>query len=738
LELCNRSKEKITFYFFTDPYSLSEAKDHLMPLFSQAAKYIEQAPKDAFPEDYAVLKVVLNPSYIAKSYYPGGFFGDANLTAVGSQTVRIEPRKWNKKTNIKPCDTASIFVAGKRADISNIPFFVDGLLPGSTAAKEFSRLETVKNIHPEDRLSVACDSSESFFEVALHLLPNSPGILFPFQNFCNYANTLNFKVYQDLRFMTGNLLFVPIEGDAKNLLALSYFSFIRVISAVPRLRDLLPFQRSSSIATPCLMPIAGPVSPLPRVAILDGGLPKGSHIRPWVRSYQVMDESATDHPGGPEHGLAVSSAFLFGPIEPNGHAARPFAYITNIRVLDGKASKEDPLELYRTLGHIQAVLLSNQYDFLNLSVGPDIPIEDNQVHAWTAVIDDLLSTRECLMTIAAGNNGKYDRDSGNARIQTPADCVNGVSVGAAGSELDTWEKASYSAWGPGRRPGFVKPDVLAFGGDAPEYFHVLASGKRPEVVPQQGTSLAAPNLLRTAVAIRSIMGPDISTLSIKALLIHAAQPGRHDKHGVGWGKVPEFYDVITCLPGVARVVYQGQLTLGKYLRARLPVPDGGLHGKIKLKATFCFTTPVVPQDPIAYTKSALEVVFRPKATMRKPGKSQADSKPFFSQGTAALHEDERRSNLNKWENVLHAEKIIYGSSLKDPMFDIHYMAREGGKPAQNASPMSYSLILTIEAPKNLSIFNDILSKYRELVALQPIVQLPERIYSTPKTNIFLK
>jgi predicted ATP-dependent Lon-type protease len=38
-----------------------------------------------------------------------------------------------------------------------------------------------------------------------------------------------------------------------------------------------------------------------------------------------MGESAADLPGGPEHGLGASSAFLFGPIEPNGHASRPFA-----------------------------------------------------------------------------------------------------------------------------------------------------------------------------------------------------------------------------------------------------------------------------------------------------------------------------------------------------------------------------------------------------------------------------
>ena len=45
--------------------------------------------------------------------------------------------------------------------------------------------------------------------------------------------------------------------------------------------------------------------------------------------------------------------------------------------------------LYKTLGHIETILLSRQYEFINLSLGPDLPIEDQDVHAWTAVIDSV-------------------------------------------------------------------------------------------------------------------------------------------------------------------------------------------------------------------------------------------------------------------------------------------------------------------------------------------------------------
>ena len=81
----------------------------------------------------------------------------------------------------------------------------------------------------------------------------------------------------------------------------------------------------------------------------------------------------------------------------------------------------------------------------------------------------------------------------------------------------TWARAPYSAVGPGRSPGVVKPDLMAFGGDAAKYFHVLSPGKKPTLAPQLGTSFASPYLLRNAVGIRAIMGDELTPLAIKAL-----------------------------------------------------------------------------------------------------------------------------------------------------------------------------------------------------------------------------
>ncbi len=351
--------------------------------------------------------------------------------------------------------------------------------------------------------------------------------------------------------------------------------------------------------------------------------------------------------------------------------------------------------------------------------GPDLS-EQTRAH--------LAERRSTLMTVAIGNNGERDRVAGNARVQVPSDCVNALAVGAANDTKGRWARAPYSALGPGRAPGVIKPDLMAFGGAAANYFHVLSPGRKPALTPQLGTSFAAPYLLRNAVGVRAILGADLTPLAIKALLVHSADAGSHDKLEVGWGKVPEdLMEVITCPAGTARIVYQGELKPGKYLRASLPLPAGGLTGNIRLKATFCYASRIDPQDAAAYTRAGLEVVFRPSDKKVKIGKANANTKGFFDMKKYAT-EEERRSDLGKWETVLHGSKMMRGSSLDNSVFDIHYNAREAGASTTSAEKIRYALIITLEAPKHADLYNDILRAYaKTLVPIQPQVSLPVRV-----------
>ena len=709
-------------------YASAQARERLAPQFRRAAQALDELPAEACPGDFAVARLMMNPSFIARSYFPTGLLRSTGLASIGSRTVKVKPQAWTRKGQPQETTTTELFVAGKRQAFRNLPLWAETIDAQSDEGNDLAHIEQFSAFAPAERIVSLGGPKDRFFEVGLHLLPGEdPGLIQ--RAFVKFAKREDVKPHSEFDFVAGNLWYVPVEGKPRDVEKLARFAFVRAIRPVPKLRGIRPLHRSGGPSVTCSLPTEQALSSEPRVAILDGGLPEHHPIGRWLRAYRKLDEDADDDPEGPEHGLGVTSAVLFGPIQPSGTADRPFAAMDHLRVLDQESGGEDPLELYRTLGFIEQVLLSRSYEFINLSLGPDLEVADQEVHAWTSVIDDLLSDGDTFMTVAIGNNGERDRELGYNRVQVPSDCVNALAVGAADDTGADWARASYSAIGPGRSPGVVKPDLMAFGGNpAARYFHILAPTVKPTLAPQLGTSFAAPYLLRSAVGIRAILGGDLTPLAIKALLVHAADPGRHDQIEVGWGKIPEdILDIITCPDGVARVVYQGELKPSKYLRASLPLPKEGLTGNVRLKATFCYASPTDPQDAAAYTKAGLEVVFRPDDGKIKDGKSNAVTRGFFDLKKFAT-EQERRSDQGKWETVLHGAKTFRGSSLKNPVFDVHYNARNGGGRATGAEKIRYALILSVEAPKHADLYNDILRAYaKTLVPIQPKVSLPIRV-----------
>ena len=709
------------------PYSLAEAKQVLIPQIVDTVLGMQALPKEACPSDIAVAKIDLHPTYVAKSFFPATLLRHAGLTAIGSRTVRVHPRTELRKTAADESDTTQLFVAGTRSAFARLPSFAAQLTEHARDAVQFAEIENFSAMTASDRLRLGnIKKLGEVFEIGLHLLPddNADGVR---KAFTRYAATCGFEISSEFDFPVGRMLFLAAHGNKAGLEKLAMFSLLRVVRPMPVLRGSRPFVRANALSVGFSLPSSKPLSEEPTVAILDGGLPNDHVLKPYVRRYEKSDPSAKDTDDFVDHGLAVTSAFLFGPIEPSGEASRPYSYVDHIRVLDESSTEEDPFELYRTLAHIEEVLLSRRYQFLNLSLGPDLPIEDSDVHAWTAVLDTLLSDGGTLMTVAAGNNGERDSVDGLNRIQVPSDSVNALSVGAASRTTADWARATYSACGPGRSPGRCKPDVVAFGGSPKEYFHVARQSRKPQLSATMGTSFSAPYALRTAVGIRAVLGDSVHPLTIKALMVHAAQEDPGDlMTEVGWGRLPaDINQIITCGDGVARIIYQGRLRPGKYLRAPLPLPLGPLAGKVSLTATFCYASPVDVEDAAAYTKAGLGITFRPH-TDKQAGK-QTKTGSFFSTSTFRT-EQEQRSDVGKWETVMHARKDMLGRSLKGATFDIHYNARDGGAPAGMGTELiQYALVLTVRAPRHARLYDEILASHSLLKAIEPQITLPIRV-----------
>jgi hypothetical protein len=719
------------------PYDLETARRRLALRVLDAAERAESLPPLACPGDEVVTVLTLHPAFVAKSYFPGSMLRAAGFEPVGSRPAMVQPEAIARRLRYEdgtqeverlsvdePRPTTEVFVASTRADLRSWGEHLAGQFDLTREEVALPRVETFRLPGTDERLRLPEEMPDDLaLEVVLHASGDASS-QFVIRGFGEYAESLDVDADLDRRLHVGGLCFVPVFLHRDQIPDLARFSFLRVARAMPRLRRMQPptVTRHYEAAT-AQMPDEPAVDRNLRVAVFDGGLPSGSSLEAWVDAFEFED-MGDEVDEFVDHGQHVCSALLFGSLDPAKPLPRPYSNVDLYRVLD-EASVNDPYELYDVLRRIDSVLSQDDYEFVSLSIGPELAVEDDEVHSWTAFLDDLLASGRTLMTIAIGNNGELDRPSGNARVQVPSDCVNGLAIGAASSQDATWERAAYSAFGPGRTPGRVKPDVVAFGGVLREPFLVVDSDKT--IAATSGTSFAAPSAMRTALGVRAMFGDRLSPLALKCLLVHTAEPlPGTDATEVGWGRLrSDLDDIVTCEAGCARVVYQGELAPGKYLRAHLPLPAKPIPGMVKIRASLVFATATDPQDPGNYTRSGVEVIFRPDATrFARDGAINARTKPFFSRREYASEEELRR-DAHKWETTLHDEHRFRATSLNTPVFDIHYNAREDGHVAHHAPKIRYAMVITVSAPRMPNLYEEVLHTYAaQLEALVPVVELP--------------
>jgi hypothetical protein len=714
------------------PYSFAEARRRLTPKIAEAAEELDELPAEVCPRDQAVALVTLHPSYLAKSYYPGDLLRTYGLETIGSRAREVSPQKWTKKKPPESAVTSELFVAGNRSHFRDLAAGVGHMSEAASGADDLIKIEDFRTQPADEKLKpLHSHEKEPLLEVVLHARPVREDA-FILDGFEAYLDGLGINLNLDnRRFFAEGLCFLPLRVPQEVAGDVVKYSFLRLAREMPRLRQFRPVARATPGFAPfaCRLPAEGPLDRGLRVAVFDGGVRSDAKLDPWVNRRRTKNIGAAV-PEFQNHGTAVTSALLFGPLQDGVAPERPYAAVDHYRVLDADTMKDDQQELYTVLERIQDVLDSRpKYDFVNLSLGPDLPIEDNDVHAWTAVLDQLFADGQTLPAIAVGNSGELDWPSGNARIQTPADCVNALSVGGCDRMGAGWKRASYSSIGPGRSPGIMKPDGLAFGGSSREPYWVLNAENPGAAMPITGTSFAAPTALRTGIALKAHFGKLLTPLAIKGLLLHRADGGGHDKAEVGWGRIPDdVNEIVLTDQHAAHILYQGELRPASWVRMPIPIPNNPMSGMVEITATFCFATPTDPQDPLNYTRSGLEVRFRPHDQKRKdPGQIHPDSSHFFQAKDVSVEETDLRADAHKWETTLHKTRAMRASGVRNPVFDVHYNARIGGRNAVGAEKIPYALVISIESKKTRDLYNKILQRYRTILEpLRPIVEIPIR------------
>lgn len=712
------------------PYTFDEAMARLGPELDLVSASIANLPALACPNDEAVVSVTLHPSYLAKTYHPSRLLNGLGLRQVGSRERRLIPNKWTQKEPPSQAVIApELFVAGSRDRLAR---FGELVRASSEVGihDDFRRIEHIAPLSAARLGNIPGTELAPPLEVVLHADASErwgEGVLRGFHVWCR---ALGIDADFSRRQQVGGLAFLGFHVPRDAVVDMAKFAFLRTARRMAKISFRDVELRSTEVGTPFLVqsPTLTAVDTSLRAAIFDGGLPDG---HPFSTCVARLDAPGVGGPTdiGLRHGAQVTSALLHGSLKRDETPARPFSGVDHWRVLDADG---DDFELMTTLDRIMDVLGQHTYEVVSLSIGPDEALIDDDVHVWTSRLDQYAASGRSLIVSAAGNNGEMDEATGLCRIQPAADGVNVLAVGAADRGGRRWARAEYSARGPGRSPGLVKPDVLAFGGSEDEpFFANDGSGRATGVT---GTSFAAPAAARIGLGLKALFGTQLSAMAVKALLVHRAECDGHPQCEVGWGRVPaDLEGIATCGPDEATVVYQGVLEPARYRRFFLPVPVEGFSAKVDLRATFVTATAVDPEDAINYTRTGVGITFRPK-TIGHPGytkikgelreRSAHASRSFF--GKSAMFETEQalRDDAQRWEAVLKANDTFQAATLDAPVFDIEHLARANGQAAPRSEGVSYALIVTVREHGATDLYNRIIRSYSgRLQAMRPQAEI---------------
>ena len=709
------------------PYTFAEARSRLAQQWATTSTAIGALPDLAKPDGQSVIAMTLHPSYLAKSYYPDNLLKALDLRHLGSRADHIRPSRLATKSSQddeRPLPAPLLYLSGSAAAIARFAERAKDWLPTDDRVREdFRKIETVALPGPErlKRLPLPTGPKRGVLplEVVLHATPDDGEVL---EGFRDFAMSLDVELPDRAEHYAGGLCFLAARATATQAEELSRFSFLRALRSMPRISVVDPFVRGLVRGFEVELPTSPAVAPELAVAIFDGGLPDDHGLERWV-TYRDAPGVGAPIEKYQAHGLAVTSAYLFGPLEEDEVPATPFTNVDHWRVLgDDPGSAE--FELYDVLDRIEDVLTSQTYNFINLSLGPYTAIEDDDVSSWTSTLDSLLAGGETVASVACGNNGVDDAAAGLNRIQCPSDGVNMIAVGASDRPHGRWKRAPYSAVGPGRSPGYRKPEFVTFGGSRQHPFLVLDGAESGNGT--AGTSFAAPLALRAGTGIRAQFVEQLWAPTLKALLIHQAHPESHPATEVGWGRLAhDVPDLITCDGNEAHIIYQRLMPTTGSVRMYLPVPQA-LPGNIEIKATFCLYCDIDPEDALNYTRGGLEIQFRPHmgrfGTYEKAGVRVTSTVPtaeaFFSAKELYAPEYTRREDAHKWETVFSQTKSKRASSLLRPCFDVSHITRAHGHAAGRRTSIRFAMCLTLRSKSVTDLYERVIVESR--AQLQPL------------------
>ena len=487
-----------------------------------------------------------------------------------------------------------------------------------------------------------------------------------------------------------------------------------------------------------------------KVGVFDGGVQSGTKLLdPYVENYDMVRAEPTE--ASLDHGANVCGAVLYG----TGLAGKmetdtvdnPVVSVESFRVFPA-AKTDNPeadYQMYTTIDIIEKVVTERpDIRIYNLSFGPRGAIFDDEINRFTYVCDRLTYAVDDgeinpLFCIAAGNDGTLE--SPFNRVQSPADMVNGLAVGAYTlSPLNDKYRAPYSCVGPGREGAKIKPDILEFGGYTDRPFISTKSGNL--IMGTAGTSLAAPVVAGKIGRLMAASDQIVPHLG-RALLIHSAESqGLEGNVENGFGFCLDgVEDILNCSDNKVTILYEGEITSSATVKLPIFAPGiSEIHGNADIKWTICTVVNPNINDPDAYTNNCIEDTFYPN-DMRFPFRKGTSEKklnllkdadivvarelikegyikselPVSKSAKKHFAEADLRNSDFKWDTIIRKDVRMRCSSLLNPFISLHAIGRD----EYEHEKIKYFVVITIDIPNfKGSLYDQILQTYDNLLPIQ--------------------
>jgi Subtilase family len=744
------------------PQTEAEARERLLPQAQTLRREATAIPSELRGPRLIFFATML-PNYLANTYFPSQLIRELDLVPLGSRKASGTLRTRTRTTEGAPAKT--LVLAGTDQSLAQLVQLLEQTDAPQSRRQARADLRQFEQI----RLPVPGDIESGFgrqegaedlllMEAVLH--PDAEGPSFrrrpldepTYLKWERLVTLHHGTVASDYRRTVGGLTFVPILLPPTEVDEVSKFNPLRSIRPMPQLRPLPEVLRGAGVR---MAPHPDGIRPdrSRPVAVFDGGVDVGSR---YYGPFTTLSD-LTGLPSQPRlerHGTLVTSALLYGHLPDGASLPRPAAAVHHYRVFPLRDPARDP-DLYNLLDQIVANVRAGGHDIVNLSLGPNESVEeDAEPSRWTAELDELAYEREVLFVVAVGNNGLEDQATGLNRVQLPGDMVNCLAIGACdGPRPDQpLRRTPYSAVGPGRPGGRIRPTAVAFGGIDDDPFRGVAADGSP--LEWSGTSFSAPAVTGSVARLSSVLSARSSPCTLRAFAAHfATPPDRGQDMEVGHGRVPmDFEPYLESDRNQVHVLFRGTAERGRVDRLLLPYPeDVERKGLVSIRWTLAYASPTDPTEAVEYTKAGLDILFRPNIHIRTvtlAGRtSTVDTRTDLGSirdslaqgGSLSQHpkteaggggaEGGRRED-GKWETVRRQHVRMRAGRLQRPTLDIIYYAREGGVLVTDASSIAYALLVTVETARDVDLYGPVRKEFPLLVPLRvearPQVRLSAR------------